>query len=121
MSADSAAERRPDHTSAHAAWWRAVSRSSGSFRDSEGAGGEILHPVSLAGRNGGRRGGDQPPCSVCAAGAQLGRAFQRQRRGARAAAMLRLGSCGFQQRSDVFVGLQGRGGQVPGSPVWLVV
>ena len=41
--------------------------------------------------------------------------------GGRAAAVLRLGRCGLEQRGDVLVGSQGRGGQVPGSPVRLVV
>ncbi len=54
-------------------------------------------------------------------GAEFGRAFHRQRGGGRAAAALRLGSGGLEQRSHVLVRLQGRGGQVPGPPVWLVV
>ena len=90
-------------------------------RDSEGAGGEILHPVRLAGGNGGRRGGYQPACLVPGVGAEFGRAFHGQRGGGRTAAALRLGRGGLQQRSHLLVGLQGRGGQVPGSPVWLVV
>ena len=90
-------------------------------RDGQGAGGEILDPVRLASRNGGSCGGDQPPCLVCAVGAELGRAFHRQRRSGRAAAMLRLASCGIEQRSHVFVRMQRRGGQVPGSPVRLLV
>ena len=89
--------------------------------DREGPGGELLHPVTLAGRNGGRRGRDQPAGLVLGVGAEFGRAFHGQRGGGRAAAVLRLGRCGLEQRSDVLVGLQGRGGQVPGSPVRLVV
>ena len=54
-------------------------------------------------------------------GAEFGRAFHRQRRGGRAAAVLRLGRGGLQQRSHVLVRLQGRGGQVPGPPVGLVM
>src|SRR5216684_7259895 len=94
---------------------------SGVRRDREGAGGEILHPVRLAGGNGGRRGGDQPAGLVCVVGAEFGRAFHGQRGGGRTAAVLRLGSGGLQQRSHLFVGVQGRGGQVPGPAVWLVV
>ena len=90
-------------------------------RDGEGAGSEILHPVRLAGGNGGRGGSDQPARPVLAVGAEFGGAFHRQRCGGRAAAVLRLGGGGLEQRGDVFVGLQGRGGQVPGPPVWLVV
>src|SRR5207244_8847510 len=43
-----------------------------------------------------------------------------QRRGGRAAAALRLVSCGLEQRSHVLVRMQRPGCQVPGSPVWLV-
>src|SRR5207245_5063405 len=63
-------------------------------RDRQGAGGELLHPVPLAGGNSGRRGGDQPACLVFGVGAEFGRAFHRQRRGGRAAAVLRLGRGG---------------------------
>ena len=90
-------------------------------RDSERPGGEILHPVPLAGGNGGRRGRDQPAGLVLGVGAEFGRAFQGQRGGGRTAAALRLGRGGLQQRSHVLVRVQGRGGQVPGSPVGLVV
>src|SRR6201999_1309287 len=88
--------------------------------DRQGAGGEFLDPVCLAGRNSGRRRGGQPPCPVRWAGGEFGRAFHRQRGGGRAAAALRLGRGGLEQRGDLFVRMQGGGGQVPGSPVWLV-
>jgi hypothetical protein len=71
-------------------------------RDREGPGGEILDPVPLAGGNGGRRGRDQPAGLVCGVGAEFGRG-------------------GLEQRRHLLVGLQGRGGQVPGPPTWLVV
>ena len=51
--------------------------------DREGADGEILHPVRLAGGNGGRSGRYQPACLVCRVGAEFGRAFHGQRRGGR--------------------------------------
>ncbi len=35
--------------------------------------------------------------------------------------VLRLGRGGLEQESHLFITIQGRGGQVPGSPVWLVV
>ena len=89
--------------------------------DSEGAGGEILDPVRLAGGDSGRCGGDQPACLVGAVGAEFGGAFHGQRGDGRAAALLRLGGGGLQQRSDVLVRLQGRGGQAPGPLVGLVV
>ena len=54
-------------------------------------------------------------------GAEFGRAFHRQRGGGRAAAAPRLGSGGLQQRSHLLIRVQGRGGQVPGPPVRLVV
>ncbi|MGO9467584.1 MAG: hypothetical protein ACLQVF_25870, partial [Isosphaeraceae bacterium] len=54
--------------------------------DRQGPGGEILHPVPLAGGNRGRRGRYQPACLVLGVGAKFGRAFQRQRGGGRAAA-----------------------------------
>jgi hypothetical protein len=94
---------------------------SGVGRGRQGPGGQLLHPVGLAGGNSGRRGGDQPAGLVLGAGAEFGRAFHGQRGGGRAAAALRLGRGILQQRSHVLVGLQGRGGQVPGSPVGLVV
>ena len=89
--------------------------------DREGPGGEILHPVRLAGGNGGRSGGYQSPCLVPGRGAELRSAFHGQGGGGRAAAALRLGRGGLEQRCHVLVRLQGRGGQVPGPPVWLVV
>ena len=90
-------------------------------RDRQSAGGEILHPVPLAGGNSGRRGRDQPARLICPDGAELGRAFHGQRGGGRAAAASRLGRGGLQQRRHLLVRIQRRGGQVPGSPVGLVV
>jgi hypothetical protein len=89
--------------------------------DRERPGGEILHPVGLAGGNGGRRGRYQPASLVLGVGAEFGRTFHGPRRRGRTAAALRLGRGGLQQRSHLLVGVQGRGGQVPGSPVGLVV
>ena len=89
--------------------------------DSERAGGEILHPVCLAGGNGGRSGGYQPPRLVLGVRAEFGRTFHGHRGGGRAAAALRLGRRGLEQRRHLLVGMQCRGGQVPGSPVWLVM
>ena len=94
---------------------------SGVRRDSEGPGGEILHPVPLAGGNSGRRGGDQPPGPAPWAGAEFRGAFHGLCGGGRAAAVLCLGGGGLEQRGHVLVRLQCCGGQVPGSAVWLVV
>ena len=45
-------------------------------RDSEGSGGEVLHPITLAGGNSGRRGRYQPAGLVLGVGAENGRTFQ---------------------------------------------
>src|ERR1700733_14576077 len=90
-------------------------------RGRQRAPGEFLPPLALAGGNGGRRGRYQPARLLCGVGAQFGRAFQRQRGGGRPAPLLRLGGGGLQQRGHLLVRLQGGGGQVPRSPVGLVV
>jgi hypothetical protein len=90
-------------------------------RDRQGAAGEIVDPVRLASGNSGRGGGGQPARLVGWIDAEFGCAYHRQRGSGRAAALARLGSCGLEQRSHVLVRLQGRGGQVPCSPVGLVV
>ena len=121
MSADSAAVRRPDQASAHPASWRAVSRSSGSAVTARARVARSCTqspwPVGTA--------ADAAATSLrawsCGVGAEFGRAFHRQRGGGRTAAVLRLGRGGLQQRSHLLVRVQGRGGQVPGSPVGLVV
>jgi hypothetical protein len=75
----------------------------------------------LTGRNSDRSGRHQPPGLVGVDRAEFGRAFHGQRGGGRSAAVLRLGGGGLQQRSHLLIGLQCRGGQVPGPPVRLVV
>ena len=90
-------------------------------RDRQGAGSEIVDPVPLAGGNSGRGSGDQPARPVLGGRAQFSRTFHRHRGGSRTTTALRLGRRGLEQGSHLFVRLQRRGGQVPGSPVWLVV
>ena len=89
--------------------------------DGECPGGEVLNPVRLAGRNGGRSGAYQPPRLVLGIGAEFGGTLQRQRGGGRATPALRLSGGRLEQRRDLLVRIQRGGSQVPGSPVWLVV
>jgi len=102
----------PDQASAHPAVRGGRSAAVPGRRDRQG----LLassHPVTLAGGNGGRRGGDQPAGRVSGSGLSSGGAFTApSAAGGRAAAVLRLRQRWFStQRGDVLVGLQGRGGR----------